>query len=52
MFYKVVGIDEGRLSGAFLNSQIYKDDKAAISALISGTIKWTECHTEKMDDNT
>lgn len=33
--------------GAFLNSQIYKDDKAAIFALISGTIKWTECHTEK-----
>ena len=33
--------------GAFLNSQIYKDDKAAMFALISGTIKWTECHTEK-----
>jgi hypothetical protein len=33
--------------GAFLNSQIYKDDKAAIFALISGTIKWSECHTEK-----
>ena len=33
--------------GAFLNSQIYKDDKAAIFALVSGIIKWTECHTEK-----
>lgn len=33
--------------GAFLNSEIYEDDKAAIFALISGTIKWTECHTEK-----
>ena len=33
--------------GAFLNSKIYKDDKAAIFALISGTIKWTECHMEK-----
>jgi len=33
--------------GVFLNSQIYKDDKAAIFALISGTIKWEECHTEK-----
>ena len=33
--------------GTFLNSQIYKDDKTAIFALMSGTIKWTECQTEK-----
>lgn len=33
--------------GVFLNSQIYKNDKDAIFALIAGTIKWTECHTEK-----
>ncbi len=36
--------DSGKV---FLNSQIYKDDKSAIFALISGMIKWTECHTEK-----
>ena len=36
--------DEG---WAFLNSQIYKDDREAISALIAGTIKWTECYTGK-----
>jgi hypothetical protein len=32
--------------GVFLNAEIYEDDKAAISALISGTIKWIECHTD------
>lgn len=32
--------------GAFLNSQKYADDKTAISSLINGNIKWTECHND------
>lgn len=36
--------------GAFLNSQIYKDDKEAIFALIRRTIEWEECRTEKKQE--